>query len=154
MIVLVIFLVAIMTVYDYIDLKNMTDNEFSNLQVQTEDSITAALHLDDTATTIIDDQLDQQMVSGFDILFAEYNRSGENPADMNLTRVKEIPGEGYDIYVINESSVIVYTTYPPEQGEDFRNIPYSLPVPDKGQAVAGFLPGSRGSGDTGHRYVP
>ena len=57
MIVLVIFLVAIMTVYDYIDLKNMTDNEFSNLQVQTEDSITAALHLDDTATTIIDDQL-------------------------------------------------------------------------------------------------
>ena len=124
MIVLVIFLVAIMTVYDYIDLKNMTDNEFSNLQVQTEDSITAALHLDDTATTIIDDQLDQQMVSGFDILFAEYNRSGENPAEMNLTKVKEILGEGYDIYVINDVRRDRLHHVSPEQGEDFRNIPY------------------------------
>ncbi|MFZ1127106.1 PAS domain-containing protein, partial [Methanoregula sp.] len=75
-----------------------------------------------------------------DILFAEYNRSGENPADMNLTRVKEIPGEGYDIYVINESGVIVYTTYPPEQGEDFRNIPYFYLYLTKVRLSQGFFP--------------
>jgi PAS domain S-box-containing protein len=140
MIILVIILVGLMTAYDYIDLKNMTDNEFSHLQTQTEESITAALRLDNAATSIMDDQLNRQMMSGFDTLFAEYYRSGENPADMNLTKVKETLGEGYDIYVINTSGVIVYTTYPPEQGEDFRTIPYFYTYLTNVRLSQGFFP--------------
>ncbi len=140
MIVLVLILVGLMTAYDYVDLKNLTNNEFSHLQIQTEDSITAELRLDDAATSVIDDQLNRQMMTGFDTLFAEYYRSSENPADMNLTKVKETLGEGYDIYVINTSGVIVYTTYPPEKGEDFRTIPYFYTYLTNVRLSEGFFP--------------
>ena len=140
MIILVIFLVSLMTAYDYINLKGSTDSEFAYFQNQTEDSITAALQLGDSATTIMDDQLNQQMINGFGVLFAEYNRSGENPANMNLTGVKETLGEGYDIYIINESGVIVYTTHPLEQGEDFRSIPYFYTYLTKIRLSQGFFP--------------
>jgi HAMP domain-containing protein len=140
MIVLVIILVGLMTAYDYIDLKNLTNNEFSHLQIQTEDSITAELRLDDAATSVMDNQLNRQMMSGFDTLFAEYYHSGENPVDMNLTNVKKTLGEGYDIYVINTSGVIVYTTYPLEQGEDFRTIPYFYTYLTNVRLSEGFFP--------------
>jgi len=140
MIILVIILVGLITFYDYIDLKNIRNSEFSHLQVQTEDSIIASLRLNDEATTIMDDQLNRQMMRGFDTLFAEYNRSGENPADMNLTNVKNILGEGYDIYVINTSGVIVYTTYPLEQEEDFRTIPYFYTYLTNVRLSTGFFP--------------
>ncbi|MFA6363634.1 PAS domain-containing protein [Methanoregula sp.] len=140
MVVLVICLVGLMTAYDYINLKSSIENEFSTLQDQTELSITAALRLTDTTTTIMDNQLNRQMRGGFDILSAEYNRSGENPAAMNLVKVKEALGEGYDIYIINESGVIVYTTYPPEQGEDFRKIPYFYEYLTKVRMSQGFFP--------------
>lgn len=140
MIILVIFLVSLMTVYDYINLKNNIDSEFTVFQNQTEDSVTAALRLDDLATTILDDPLNRQMMGGFGTLFTEYNSSGENPADMNLTKVKESLGEGYDIYIINKSGVIVYTTYPPEKGEDFRNIPYFYTYLTKVRLSQGFFP--------------
>lgn len=140
MIVLVICLVVLMTGYDYVNLKSNIDHESSALQNQTEQSITAALRLDDTATTIMDDQLNQQMMGGFNVLFAEYNHSGENPADMNLAKVKETLGEGYDIYVINESGVIVYTTYSPEMGQDFRTVPYFYTYLTKVRLSQEFFP--------------
>src|SRR5271157_1014839 len=82
MIILLIFLVSIMTLYDYFNLKSSIDTEFANLQNQTEESITAALRLDDSATTVLDDQLNQQMINGFGVLFAEKNGSGGNRANM------------------------------------------------------------------------
>lgn len=140
MILLVIVLVSIMTVYDYLNLKNSIDTEFSNFQNQTDESVGAALKLDDTATTVLDDQLNQRMEAGFSLLFAEYNRSGKDPENMNLTSVQEDLGEGYDIYIINESGVIEYTTYPPEQGEDFRSIPYFYAYLTKIRQSQGFFP--------------
>ena len=140
MLLLVIVLVGLMTVYDYLNLKNSIDTEFSNFQNQTDESVSAALRLDDTATTILDDQLNHRMESGFDSLFAEYNRSGKDPETMNLTSVQEELGEGYDIYVINKSGVIVYTTYPPEQGENFRSIPYFYAYLTKIRQSQGFFP--------------
>ncbi|MFY9981583.1 MAG: PAS domain-containing protein [Methanoregula sp.] len=140
MIILLIFLVSLMTLYDYFNLKSSIDNEFANLQNQTEESITAALRLDDSATTVLDDQLNQQMLNGFGVLFAAYNRSGENPADMNLTKIQMTLGEGYDIYIINESGVIVYTTYPLEQGENFQSIPYFYAYLTNVRLSQGFFP--------------
>ncbi|HVP96340.1 PAS domain-containing protein [Methanoregula sp.] len=129
-----------MTVYDYINLKSSIDTEFSTLQNQTEDSIAAALRMDDSATTVLDDQLNDQMIKGFDVLFAEYNRTRGNPAAMNLSLVQGELGSGYDIYIINQSGVIVYTTYPPEQGEDFRSIPYFYSYLTTVRQSQGFFP--------------
>ena len=144
MIVLVIFLVGFMTAYDYVNLKTSIDHEFSALQIQTEAGIAAGLRLDDAATNLLDDRLNEQMKSGFTVLFAEYNRSGKDPASMNLEQVKAALGPGYDVYVINSSGMIAYTTYPPEEGQDFRQIPLFLRVPDQDQDIAGILPGPGG----------
>ncbi|MGA2104394.1 MAG: PAS domain-containing protein [Methanoregula sp.] len=139
MLILVIFIVGFMTVYDYINLKNSIESEFTSFQNQSEISISEALRQDDLATTILDDQLNWQMENSFDPLFAEYNRSGKNPANMNLARVKEALGNEYDIYIINESGVIVYTTSPMEQGEDFHTIPYFFAYLTKIRLSQGFF---------------
>ena len=110
MVLLVICLVGLMTVYNYITLKNSFDQESTNLEIQSEQSIGAALRETDTTTTIMDEQLNQQMLKGFDVVFAEYNRSGHTPETMDLSRVKAGLGDGYDVYIINESGVIVYSS--------------------------------------------
>ncbi|MEN6395128.1 MAG: PAS domain-containing protein [Methanoregula sp.] len=140
MVILVICLVGLMTAYDYINLKSSIEHESSALQNQTEQSITAALRLTDKTNTIMDEQLNRQMLGGFDVLFAEYNRSGGNPAAMDLTKVKDTLGDGYDIYIIYESGVIVYTTYPSELGQDFRQVPYFYEYLTKVRMSQGFFP--------------
>ncbi|HNX17118.1 MAG TPA: PAS domain-containing protein [Methanoregula sp.] len=140
MIVLVVCPVGLITVYDYCYLKSSIDNHFSDLQIQTEKSVSAGLRLDDKASGILDDQLNFKMKDGFDVLLAEYNRSGKNPMAMDLAAVKTTLGEGYDIYIINESGVIVYTTYPPELGQDFRKIPYFYEYLTKIRMSEGFFP--------------
>ena len=43
---------------------------------------------------------------------------------MDLTGVKNSLGNNYDIYMINESGIIVDTTFTPELGMDFKKVPY------------------------------
>jgi len=140
MVLLVICLVGLMTAYNYITLKNSFDQESRNLEIQSEQSIEAALRQTDMTTNIMDEQLNRQMFKGFDVLFAEYNRSGGNPAEMNLSKVKATLGDGYDVYVINESGVIVYSSYAPEIGQDFRKIPYFYDYLTKIRQSEGFFP--------------
>jgi PAS domain S-box-containing protein len=140
MVLLVICLVGLMTVYNYITLKNSFDQESLNLEIQSEQSIGAALRQTDTTTSVMDEQLNQQMLRGFTTFFAEYNRSGHDPAAMDLSRVKETLGEGYDVDVINESGVIVYSSYPSEIGLDFRNVPYFYNYLTKIRQSEGFFP--------------
>ncbi len=59
---------------------------------------------------------------------------------MNLAGIQSKLGEGFDIYVIDENGVIVETTYPPERGEDFRNIPYFYSYLTKIRNSQGFFP--------------
>jgi len=140
MVLLVICLVGLMTVYNYITLKNSFDQESQNLEIQSEQSIVAALRQTDTTTTVMDEQLNQQMLKGFTAFFAEYNRSGHNPAAMDLARVKGALGDGYDVYVINESGVIVYSSYLSEIGQDFRQVPYFYEYLTKIRQSEGFFP--------------
>ena len=59
---------------------------------------------------------------------------------MNLTRVKSTIGDEYDIYIINESGVIEFTTYEPELGMDFKKIPYFFEYLTKIRNSEGFFP--------------
>jgi PAS domain S-box len=140
MILLVICLVGLMTAYNYITLKNSFDQESLNLEIQSEQSIEAALRQTDTTTNVMDEQLNAQMLKGFTTFFAEYNRSGHDPSTMDLSRVKETLGDGYDVYVINESGVIVYSSYSLEIGQDFREIPYFYEYLTKIRQSEGFFP--------------
>jgi PAS domain S-box-containing protein len=140
MIIPVICIGVFLTANDYFVTKSNFENEAHNLQFQTEENIEEALHLTDTASNILDDSINEQMAKGLIAVKGEYERSGRNPARMNLTEVQGTLGEGYDIYVIDESGVIVATTYLPELGQDFKQVPYFYEYLTRIRNSDGFFP--------------
>ena len=66
--------------------------------------------------------------------------TGGNVDRMHLASVKKSLGENFDIYVINESGVIISTTYTPELGMDFRAVPYFYEYLTKIRLAGGFFP--------------
>ncbi|MFA7562376.1 MAG: HAMP domain-containing sensor histidine kinase [Methanoculleus sp.] len=96
------------------------------LRDQTEVSVVQSVHLVDAGLKLFDRTLDSRMEGKFNPVLAEYERAGRDAGAMDLSRVREGLGEGMEIYIINESGIIEYTTYPPDLGLDFREVPYYL----------------------------
>jgi len=90
---------------------------------QTESAIVLAVNLVNAGLKLFDKTLDHEMEEAFIPVLAEYERAGRDPEEMDLDRVRERLGDGMDVYIINESGVIEYTSYPPDLGLDFRQIP-------------------------------
>jgi len=139
MILLVLCVVGFMTANDYLYTKNNFDRESQLLQVQTEQNIVEAMRLKDATWNIYDETLDDQMKKGLTLVLLEYNRSGDEPDRMDLTGVKKSLGDNYDIYVINESGVIIETTFAPELGMDFKPVPYFYEYLTKIRMSEGFF---------------
>jgi PAS domain S-box-containing protein len=124
MVLLILCIVGFMTVANYIYTKDNFERESLLLQVQTEQNIICAMELKAAAWSIYDETLNDQMEMGLTSVLLEYNRSHGEPDAMDLTSVKNTLGDKYDIYVINESGIIIKTTYEPELGMDFKQVPY------------------------------
>jgi PAS domain S-box-containing protein len=139
MILLVLCVVGFMTVNDYLYTKNNFDRESHLLQVQTEQNIIEAMRLKDATWNIYDESLDDQMKKGLTSVLLEYNRSGNEPEHMDLSGVKTSLGNNYDIYLINESGVIIETTFEPELGQDFKKVPYFYEYLTKIRLSEGFF---------------
>jgi PAS domain S-box-containing protein len=139
MILLVLCVVGFMTVNDYLYTKNNFDRESNLLQVQTEQNIIEAMRLKDVTWNIYDESLDDQMKKGLTLVLLEYNRSGDDPDRMDITGVKNSLGDNYDIYVINESGIIIETTFAPELGQDFKKVPYFYEYLTKIRLSEGFF---------------
>jgi len=140
MMLLVLCLVAFFSINDYIHTKENFDRESALLENQTEQNIRSAMRLTDTAWNIFDDNLNGRMETGLNKIQDAYIESGGNPAAMNLSALKQDLGSDYDIYLINETGVIAYTTYPPELGQDFRKVPYFYRYLTKIRNSSGFFP--------------
>ena len=93
------------------------------LREQTEKSVVRSVRLADAGLKLFDGTLDSRMAEGFGPVLAGYERAGRDPGAMDLARIREELGEEMDIYVINESGIVEYTTYPPDIGLDFRKLP-------------------------------
>ncbi|MFA4877685.1 MAG: PAS domain-containing protein [Methanoregula sp.] len=140
MLIPVISIGVLLTVNDYVVTKNNFDTEAYYLQIQTEQNIEEAFRLTDTAQNIVDNSINDRMQGGLLAVKEEYERSGGNPTRMDLMSIKTDLGEGFDIYVINEYGVIVGTTYTPELGMDFKQIPYFYEYLTKIRNSEGFFP--------------
>ena len=90
------------------------------LQVQTEENLVEALQLVDAGFKLYDNTLNRQMKENFKVFLEEYNRSGMDPEKMDLAGIQQEMGDNIDLYIINESGVIQFSTYKPEIGLDFR----------------------------------
>jgi len=139
MILLVLCIVGFMTVNDYLYTKNNFDHESLLLQVQTEQNIIEALRIKDVSWNIYEDTLNEDMLQGLNLILLEYTRSGNEPDHMDLTGVKNSLGDEYEVYMINESGVIVETTYTPELGQDFKVVPYFYEYLTKIRLSEGFF---------------
>jgi len=140
MIVLVLCIVGFLTINDYLYTKANFDRESHLLQVQTEQNIRGSFFYKDAMSRLFDDILNEKMKAGLLALVEEYETAGRDPARMNISRVKQELGPDYDIYIIDESGIIVQTTYGPELGMDFRSIPSFYQYLTKIRNQEGFFP--------------
>ena len=140
MILVVLCIVGFMAVEDYNFTKSNFEHESSLLQVQTEQNIIEAMRLKEATWSIYDETLDDQMKKGLNSVLLEYNRSGGDPGAMDLNRIKNELGEHYDIYVIDESGIIIKTTFSSELGTDFKQVPYFFTYLTKIRLSEGFFP--------------
>ena len=121
MAILFVIIVIIVIAGIWINYENSKDNIENNadrLRVMTESHLDNSFRMIDTGLKLYDNTYNQQMEDAFVPLMAEYNRSGGDPALMDLQTLKsEI--DGMDIYVINDQCVIEYATVSSDIGLDF-----------------------------------
>jgi PAS domain-containing protein len=99
-----------------------------------------AMRFEDATWSVYDSTLNDQMKKGLLVVLSEYNQSHADPYAMDLARIKNELGTNYDIYIINESGVIIATTYQPELGMDFKQVPYFYDYLTKIRMSEGFFP--------------
>jgi hypothetical protein len=129
---LILAIVVGIAIVDYNNAQITFQNDALLLQNQTESNIENSVHLIDTGLKLFDNTLNQQMQQGFVQFSQEYEQSGGNPARMDLAGLKQRLGGKMDLYIINESGVVEYTTYTPDLGLDFKTTaPYFYEYIDK-----------------------
>ncbi len=140
MVLLTVIVVGLLTLNIFFTTNNLIEETSAHAQNQTEQNIIATIRLLDASFTLFDNSLNSEMNHGLERVMQEYERSGKNPAKMDLAAVRKNLGESFDIYIINESGVIEYTTYQPELGVDFKTIPYFYEYLTKIRMSEGFFP--------------
>ncbi len=116
--------ICLFSFIDYVEVRQELDTNAEEFRDQTESGIILSMNLVDTGLKLFDNTLNHDMREGFGLFIAEYERAGRDPAEMDLHGVKQQLGGDMDLYIINESGVIEYTTCPSDLGLDFREIPY------------------------------
>ncbi|MDI6720121.1 MAG: PAS domain S-box protein [Methanomicrobiales archaeon] len=110
------------------------------LEQQVENGIDQSLRIIDDGQKLFDGTLNARMLNGFGLFLEEYERAGRDPARMDLEGVKERIGGDMDLYVIDETGVIAYTTFAPDRGLDFRKVPYFYDYLTAIRQSEGFFP--------------
>ncbi|KAF1078313.1 HAMP domain-containing sensor histidine kinase [Methanogenium sp. MK-MG] len=122
-IVLTVFLSAIL----YSSVEENIICQFEEKMDQTEISVTHSAILADKGLILYEKAYDQQLKDAFVPFLEAYEQSGGNPATIDLdalkNRMKQSSDWEIDLYIINESGVIEYTTFEPDRGFDFSTIP-------------------------------
>ena len=122
---LIVILVVGITVGDYfIAEKNFEDNA-DLLKNETEQNVRENVKTIDNGLKMFDNTLNRQMEEGFVVFAKAYRDSGGDPSRMDLANLKQQLGGNIDLYIINASGVVEYTTFLPDRGLDFKTtVPY------------------------------
>ncbi len=140
MLILIIVVIGLVTLNDYNNTKTMFEKNSQHLKQQTEQDIIITIKLTDESYDLYDSSLNEQMRNGFDVVLSEYQRVGGDPSAMNLTGIKHELGDQFDVYIINESGIIEFTSYEPERGLDFKTVPYFFAYLTRIRNSEGFFP--------------
>jgi len=116
-------LICLISLVDSVGVCLELEKHTREVRNQTGSGVTLSILLVDAGVKLFDNTLNHEMAEGCGPVLAEYERAGRDPAEMDLLRVREELGGRMDIYVVNANGVIEYTTYAPDLGLDFREIP-------------------------------
>lgn len=125
MIFLIIIMAAGITYFDYRHAEESFQESAREMQEQTEFDLAQTIRIVDSSYEMYDESLNFQMMNGFSIFLRDYERAERDPQKMDLQAIKEELGNTMDLYIINESIMVEYTTYEPDQGLDFSQWPHS-----------------------------
>ena len=140
---MVLITLVVATGITYVDYHQAQDNYESNarsMQQQTEQDLGESILIVDAGFKVYDEALNIRMKEAFDSFLAEYERAGRDPARMDLEKVKQDLGGVMDLYIINDSMVIEYTTFLPDLGLDFSQWPYTYTYFETIISQDGFFP--------------
>ena len=133
-IALITLAVVALTVVDYAIAEHNLREDRRLLENQTESELINEILLIESGYALFDDVMNREMNEGLLRLLEEYESAGRNASAMDLARIKrEVFDDRMDLYVINVSNMVEFTTYPPDQGLDFRG----------SYDIAGYLDGIR-----------
>ena len=138
---LIVLVVVGITIVDYtIAERNLRDHQ-QLLEEQTEIDLNNSIMLVDEGLKLFDDTMNGEMEQGLTQFADEYERAGRDASAMNLTAIKRDVFHGtMDLYVINVSNIVEFTTYPPDQGLDFGTDPDFADYLNGIRNTSGFYP--------------
>jgi PAS domain S-box-containing protein len=140
-IILISLITAGITIGDLILVNADFQDNAALLRNQTEGNLNISVKAIDNGLKLFDNTLNRRMEAAFVLFVAEYNRAGGDPSIMDLEQLKRDLGGEMELYIINDSGVVEYTTYPPDKGLDFRvSIPYFYEYLMKIKDSDGFYP--------------
>ena len=139
---LIALVVAGITVVDYtIAEHNLRDHQHL-LEEQTEIDLNNSIVLVDEGLKLFDDTMNGEMASGPRAVQRTCTSTlGGTPRAMNLTEIKrDLFHDTMDLYIINASNKVEFTTYPPDQDLDFQTEPDFAAYLDGIRNTSGFYP--------------
>lgn len=124
---IILIVIGFLLTFTYIQAQNEIIRQNQFLEEYGEMNLVESLNLVDQGLKLFDDSLNSQMEEVFSIFLMGYRQAGGAPDKMNLSELKssisrDLDGE-IDLYVINDTGVIIASTVPDVMYLDFKNYP-------------------------------
>lgn len=81
------------------------------------------LQMQDWAFLIIEEQAEKALRNWMTAFQTQYEEAEGNPGQIDFTQLKASAGNNVEFFIIDSEDVVRYTTFPPDQGLDFRKFP-------------------------------
>jgi serine phosphatase RsbU (regulator of sigma subunit) len=119
--------VAASLAISYLQAQDEIEQDYAILRNNTENNAVESVWLVNKGLELVDEDMNPQMNQSLEVFKEAYTKSGNDPARMNLSRVRDeiapVFSGTVDLYIFNEDGLIGYSTLPEMQGVDFRQYP-------------------------------
>ncbi|MBN1166004.1 MAG: HAMP domain-containing histidine kinase [Methanospirillaceae archaeon] len=119
----IIILISLFSAISFIDDSLYLRETFQEEMKETEQNLVHSANLINQGLILYDTSFDRELMTHFETFLDAYTRSGGDPSLMNLSVLKSQIERGasgdIDLYIINETGIIEYTTYEPDYLLDF-----------------------------------
>jgi hypothetical protein len=124
---IIISVIGFLITSAYLEATRETIAQDEYLKQYTELNVRESVSLVNQGLTLFDNTLNDKMAASFQGFLDEYVKNGGDPSKIDLEHLKEELGKGFDgeldLYVINETGVIIGSTVPEVMGLDLSAYP-------------------------------